>query len=177
MTNLLGATAFAQADFNGLARQDNGSWHAVAARVVKAFRALNADPERPHASKMNFFWRYISEKDMRRLFDRLADVLMPRLSNPFDRNGITALLLQQSHDMSTKLRMFRVEWHAPLGVAMERRGRETQQMCKSLIDVLSARSVSCAPQKPKKTSCGPGLFVHADPAQGYVCFLNILGCF
>lgn len=57
----------------------NEAWHAVAARVVKAFRALNAAPERPHASEMNFFWRYISEKDMRRLFDRLADVRMPRL--------------------------------------------------------------------------------------------------
>ncbi|CAM9564566.1 unnamed protein product, partial [Pylaiella littoralis] len=76
---------------------------------------------------------------MRHLFSRLTDVLMP---NPFERNGVSSLLLQHTQRVSESMRKLRLELHDPTGVAMVSRGVETQKLFKEFAGVLSAQSVS-----------------------------------
>lgn len=77
-----GAKELADAALDAVSRQPNEAWAAAAARVVKGFRATFANADRPFVSEIRFFWRFVTEANMRTLFTRLADVLMP---NPSER--------------------------------------------------------------------------------------------
>ncbi|CAN0255207.1 unnamed protein product, partial [Ascophyllum nodosum] len=46
------------------------SWLAATARLVSAFRATRIDPDRPHVTEATFFWRYVSEHDLKELMER-----------------------------------------------------------------------------------------------------------
>eukprot|EP00903_Cladosiphon_okamuranus_P005462 g5447.t1 len=85
--------------------------------------------------------------DMNAMYNRLTDVLMP---NPFERNGVSGLLLEHCNRMSECLRRQRFEWHDPMSDRMVQRGEITRKLFKSFADVLSARSVSCKPVRQKR---------------------------
>ncbi|CAN0447110.1 unnamed protein product, partial [Pylaiella littoralis] len=135
-----GSRELAETALDAIVRQPNEAWAAAAARVVKVFRATFANADRPCVSETQFFWRFVTEADMRHLFSRLTDVLMP---NPFERNGVSSLLLQHTQRVSESMRKLRLELHDPTGVAMVSRGVETQKLFKEFAGVLSAQSVSC----------------------------------
>ncbi|CAN0258076.1 unnamed protein product, partial [Scytosiphon promiscuus] len=84
---------------------------------------------------------------MRNLFNRLANVLMP---NPFERNGVSSLLLEHTQRISESMRRLRLQWHDPTGVAMVQRGAETHRLYKAYAGVLSAQSVSCTQTTQKR---------------------------
>ena len=152
-----GARELAETALHAISRQPNEAWAAAAARVVKVYRAWFASADRPFMSETRFFWRFVTEADMNMLFTRLADVLMP---NPFERNGVSGLLLEHSNRVSECMRKLRFEWHDPMSAKMEERGETTRKLFKSFADVLSARSVSCKPaaQKRGKTVGADSMF-------------------
>ena len=140
----------ALAALDAVSRQPNEAFAAAAARVVKTFRASFANPDRPCVSETQFFWRFVTESDMRILFNHLTDVLMP---NPFERNGVSGLLLDHTQRISESLRKLRLEWHDPCSQVMVARGVETHRLYKTFAEILSARSVSCCtPSAPKRGS-------------------------
>ena len=51
----------------------------VASRLVRNFRAVVADPDRPHASGATYFWRYVTERQLCELFERIIGAV---LTNP-----------------------------------------------------------------------------------------------
>lgn len=79
---------------------------------------------------------------MRALLNRLKEVLMP---SPFDLDGASDSLPEYTHCLSEATRSLHADWHHPNGKAMTARGVETHRLLKTLVSVLSARSVSCAP--------------------------------
>ena len=133
----------AEQAFDAVRRQLNEAWSAASALVVKHFRASFANAHRPCESQ--FFWRYVTEGDLRLLFNRLADALMP---NPFDRNGMAGVLLAHTQRiagamLAGAMRPLRLVWHDPYREAMFTRGVVTHGLFKTLSEVLSAQSVSC----------------------------------
>lgn len=142
-----GSKELAEAALDAVRRQPNEAWATAAARVVKTFRAMFATADRPFMSETRFFWRFVSEADLRALFNRLADVLMP---NPFERNGVSSLLLEHTQRISVSLRKRRLEWHDPCSEEMVARGVEAHKMFKAFADILSSQSVSCVKGTPKR---------------------------
>ena len=84
-----GAAEFAQAALSAVSLKPAEALAAAAARVLLAFRASLANPERPHATEQLFFWRFILPLEMQALYDRVVEVLLP---NPLDQVGINGLM-------------------------------------------------------------------------------------
>lgn len=126
------------------------AWTAAAARVLLAFRASLANPERPYVTEKAFFWRYITPLEMSALYDRVVEVLVP---NPMDRVGVNGLTHERLHMITTTLPLIRTEWHDPMGEAMRLREEVAERLFRELIAVLSARSASyLTPQAPRKVA-------------------------
>lgn len=142
-----GAKELAEAALEAVRRQPTEAWAAAAARVVKCFRATFANADRPCVSETQFFWRFVTEADLHTLFTRLTDVLMP---NPFERNGVSSLLLEHTQRIAASLRKLRLEWHDPCSDAMVARGVEAHRLNRQFADILSSQSVSCQPTAPKR---------------------------
>ena len=142
-----GSKELAETALDAVRRQPNEAWSAAAARVVKVFRATFANADRPFVSETQYFWRFMTESDLRILFNHLADVLMP---NPFERSGVSSLLLEHTQRISTSLRRLRLEWHDPCSEAMVARGIATHKLLKTFSDILSSQSVSCKSAAPKR---------------------------
>ena len=62
------------------------SWLSATARLVSAFRTTRINPDRPHAAD---FWRYVSEHDLKKLVERLAQLLVP---SELKRFGVAAIM-------------------------------------------------------------------------------------
>lgn len=77
-----GAKVSAEAALDAVIRQPNEAWATATARVVKSFRAAFANADRVCVSETQFFWRVVTEANIRTLLTRFADVLScPTLSN------------------------------------------------------------------------------------------------
>ena len=63
------------------------SWLSAPARLVSAFCATRIDPDRPHVAEATFFWRYVSEHELKELMERLAHLLVP---SDLERFGVDA---------------------------------------------------------------------------------------
>lgn len=167
-----GAVGLAELALEGVTREPNEAWSAAAARVVKHFRVTRINPDRPCASESQYFWRFLSELEMKTLFNRLADVLMP---SPFERVGVSGLLLEHTSRISEELRMLRLNMHDPCGEDMVARGVITHRLFKKFADVLSSQSVSCKPPAAKKgsKSVGDNMFSLQELSQAFSSKKNL----
>ena len=72
-------------------------WRNVVSRLARNYRAVVADPDRPHALKATYFWRYATERQLYELFEHVINAV---LTNPLDRLSLNALL----HDAIVKIK-------------------------------------------------------------------------
>ena len=112
------------------------SWLSATARLVSAFRATRIDPDRPHVTEATFFWRYVSEHDLKELMERLAHLLVPSKLERFDVDAITNTFVTKASDT---LRTNPVEPQSPMGYNMRMRGTETHDLFDRYATMLSAR--------------------------------------
>lgn len=109
------------------------------------------------------------------MYDRVVEGLLP---NPIDRVGISGLMHDKVHQISTTLRPLRMEWHDPMRTAMTHRGDVAQGLFRNFVDMLSFRSSAyVAPAAPRKTA------KHARPDRLFTldevrrCFTSHSGTF
>ena len=95
-----GAATSARHALDSVVLKPAEAWPTAAARLVLMFRAATADPDMPHASEAVYFWRYISERNLVELLDRIRDMLLP---NALDRISINVLMHQLVADIALKL--------------------------------------------------------------------------
>ena len=112
------------------------SWLSATARLVSAFRATKIDPDRPHVIEATFFWRYVSEHDLKELMERLAHLLVPSELERFGVDAITNIFVTEASDT---LRTNPVEPQCPMGYNMRMRGTETHDLFNRYATMLSAR--------------------------------------
>ena len=112
------------------------SWLSATARLVSAFRATRIDPDRPHVTEATFFWRYVSEHDLKELMERLAHLLVPSELERFGVDAITNIFITEASDT---LRTNPVEPQCPMGYNMRMRGTETRELFDRYANMLSAR--------------------------------------
>ena len=58
-------------------------------RLVRSYRVVVTDLDRPHASEATYLWRYTTERQHYELFERVISAI---LTNPLDRLSLNALL-------------------------------------------------------------------------------------
>lgn len=75
----------AESAFYTITREASESLASAAARVLVAFRSVLVDPARPRITEPEFFWRHISARQMKTLYERLLEVLLPAV---IDRVGV-----------------------------------------------------------------------------------------
>ena len=112
------------------------SWLSATARLVSAFRATRIDPDRPHVTEATFFWRYVSEHDLKELMERLAHLLVPSELECFGVDVITNIFITEASDT---LRTNPVEPQCPMGYNIRMRGTETRELFDRYANMLSAR--------------------------------------
>ena len=143
-----GAAELARAALAAMALSPGEGWSSGAARVVSAFRAARADPERPYMTEQAFFWCFVTPVEMTALYDRVVEVLLP---NAFDRNGVSAILHEKTYRTNALLSPLRMEWHDPKGAAMTQRGQVAEGLFREFVGVLASRNASyLAPASSKK---------------------------
>ena len=94
---MIDLTDIAREDFLAVQVRPGEEWRNVAYRLVRSYRAVVADPDRPHASKATHFWRYAPERYLYELFERAINAV---LTNPLDLLSLNALL----HDAVTTIK-------------------------------------------------------------------------
>ena len=99
------------------------AWRAAARRLVLVFRASTADRERPHIPEATYFWRYVSEKQLTDLIERLVCLLLP---NGFDQAGLQSAMHAQFVRVRTNIQPLQVGHVNPLGQGMVLRGNKTE---------------------------------------------------
>ena len=112
------------------------SWLSATAHQVSAFRATRIDLNRPHVTEATFFWRYVSEHDLKELMERLAYLLVPSELERFGVDAITNIFIKEASDT---LRTNPVEPQCPMGYNMRMRGTETRELFDRYANMLSAR--------------------------------------
>ena len=112
------------------------SWISATARLVSAFRTTRIDPDRPHVTEATFFWRYVSEHDLKELMERLAHLLV---SSELERFGVDAIMNIFVTEASDTLRTNSVEPQCPMGYNMRMRGTESHDLFDRYATMLSAR--------------------------------------
>ena len=122
------------------------AWRAVARRPVLGIRAFTADRERPHISEATYVWRYVSEKQLTDLLDRLVRLFLP---NRFDQAGLQSGIHAQMVRMRTDIRPFQVDYVNPLGQGMVSRGIKTENIFTEFVDFISKQRTVC--QRPADT--------------------------
>lgn len=157
-----GYEQFADAALSAIVLKPAESWASAAARVLIAFRAAHVDPARPHITEPLYFWRHITERQMKALFERVVTVLLP---NVVDNVGVSSLLHMQFAEVDLKLEPLRIESHNPNSRRMVERGAVAQIVYLNFFKVLSVRQPSYATpvasgitSKPAKVSGPDQLF-------------------
>ena len=112
------------------------AWRAAARRLVLVFRASTADRERPHIPEATYFWRYVSEKQLTDLIERLVCLLLP---NGFDQAGLQSAMHAQFVRVRTDIRPLRVDYVNPLGQGMVNRGNKIDGILTEFVDFVSER--------------------------------------
>ena len=135
--------------------QVNGAeaWGVAARRLVVVFRAFTADRERPHISEATYVWRYVLEKQLTDLLDRLVRLFLP---NRFDQAGLQSGIHAQMVKMRTDIRPFQVDYVNPLGQGMVSRGIKTENIFTEFVDFISKKRTVCqTPADTRGASIGP----------------------
>ena len=55
--------------------------------VEPLFRAVVADPDHPHAAEATYFWRYVTERQLYELFERVIDAVLTNLLDRLSLNS------------------------------------------------------------------------------------------
>lgn len=148
---------FAANALRTVTRRPSESWASAAARVLVVFRATQVDPSHPHITEPTFFWRHITARTMKALYERMVEVLLP---NAIDRVGLSGLLHIEFAAVDRALEPLRTESHDPMNENMVARGVEALGLYDRFMHVLSMRTSSyeepSASRKPTK-GAGPDM--------------------
>ena len=123
--------------FYGVQVGPGEEWRNVASRLVRNFRAVVAGPDRPHASEATYFWRYVTERHLYELVERVIDA---DLTNPLDRLSLNSLLHDAVARVKREVRSLPIAFHAPLGPDMQKGGQVTKHVFSEFVERLALRS-------------------------------------
>ena len=127
---------------DSITTEPDDSWLSATACLVSAFRTTRIDSHHPYATyatEATFFWRYVSEHDLKELADRLAQLLVPSELERFGAVVITSLSVTEASDT---LRTSPIEPQCPMGYNMRMRGTAIHELFKRYTTILSARGLS-----------------------------------
>ena len=131
------STDMAREAFYAVQIRPGEKWKNVASRLVRNFRAVVADPDRPHASEATYFWRYVTERQLYELFERVIDAV---LTNPLDRLSLNSLLHDAVARVKREVQPLPIAFHDPLGLDMQKRGQVTEHVFSGFVERLALRS-------------------------------------
>ena len=148
---IVDSTEMAREAFYAVQVRPGEEWRKVASRLVHNFRAVVADPDRPHASEAIYFWRYVAERQLYELFERVIDAV---LTNPLDRLSLNSLLYDAVARVKREVRSLPIAFHDPLGLDMQKRGQVTEHVFSEFVERLALRtsayrSVPALPQSAR----------------------------
>ena len=133
----------AQKALDSISAKPDESWLSATARLVSAFRTTRIDPDRPHASEATFFWRYVSEHVLKKLMERLVQLL--------ERFGVVVITSLFVTEVSDTLPTSPVEPQCPMGYNMRMRGTATHEFFNRYATMMSARKLSNKRQNSPRT--------------------------
>ena len=107
---VIDSTDIAREAFLAVHVKPTEEWRSAASRLVHNYRAVVANPDRPHASKATYFWRYATERQLYELFERVITVV---LTNPLDRLSLSALLHDGVARIKREVRPLSIVFHDP----------------------------------------------------------------
>ena len=112
-------------------------WRNVASCLIRNFRAVVADPDRPHAFEATYVWRYVTERQLYEIFERVIDAV---LTNPLDRLSLNSLLHDAVARVKREVRSPPIAFPDPLGSDMQKRGQVTEHVFSEFVERLALRS-------------------------------------
>ena len=156
------STDMARKAFYAVQVRPGEEWRNVASRLVRNFRAVVADPDRPHASEATYFWRYVTERQLYELFERVIDAV---LTNPLGRLSLNSRLHDAVARVKHEVRSLPIAFHDPLGLDMQKRGQVTEDVFSEFVERFALRSsayrsVPALPRsaRPNPSKAGTQLF-------------------
>ena len=151
---IVDSTDMAREAFYAIQVRPGEEWRNVASRLVRHFRTVVVDPDRPHASEATYFWRYVTERQLYELFERVIDAV---LTNPLDRLSLNSLLHDAVARVKREVRSLSIAFHDPLGIDMQKRGQVTENVFSEFVERLALRSstYSSAPVLPRNARPNP----------------------
>ena len=105
---VIGSTDIAREAFLAVQIRPGEEWRNVASRLVRSFRAVVADPDRPHASEATFFWSYTTKRQLYELFERVINAVPTNLR---DRLSLNALLYDAVARIRREVRSLPIVFH------------------------------------------------------------------
>ena len=133
----------AQKALDSISARPDESWLSAIARLVSAFRTTRIDSDRPHASEATFVWRYVSEYVLKKLMERLVQLL--------ERFGVVVITSLFVTEASETLPTSPVEPQCPMGYNTRMRGTATHEIFNRYATMLSARKLSTKRQQSPRT--------------------------
>ena len=129
-------------------------WRNVASRLFHTFRAVVAEPDRPHASEATYFWRYVTQRHLYKLFERVIDAV---LTTPLDRLSLNSLLHDAVARVKREVRSLPIAFQDSLGSDMQKRGQVTKHVFPEFVERLALRSSAyrSVPVLPRNTRPNP----------------------
>ena len=82
------STDIAREAFLAVQVRPGEEWRNAASRLVRNFRAVVADPDRPHASEATFFWNYTTKRQLYELFERVINTVPTNLRDRLSLNAL-----------------------------------------------------------------------------------------
>ena len=87
-------------------------YQGAATRLVLYFRALVADPDKPHISEEPYVWSYINDRLLRMLLERVLTLFSP---SPWEQSGLQAAMHLMTARLNKELQPVSVNVNDPLG--------------------------------------------------------------
>lgn len=111
--------------------------------IVSVFSNFRRRPR--DTSEAAFFWKYIQEKQLSDLIERLPQLLLP---SAFDQPGLQGAIVKQRPKVQAEVRSLRVDFRDALGELMAARGRVTEGVFNRFVVLISAQRTTCQSSSP-----------------------------
>ena len=126
---------------------------ATARRLVLHMRAVTADETKPHASEEQYFWMYVTVKNVRQLRERVINLFFTIKS---ERSGLNSLLVQIGTEIKELLTPMHVDAGKPLSEYMISREKTAHgifdRLAKGLLTRCNRYPIAIAPEGQKRNS-------------------------